>query len=104
MARCLLGPKKIRKIETLLKNSGKFECYKVKNASVRGGNTHFWASVYLADGTLVYINYKSGEYELSDAVSLQEKRQKIFDDAWKNGKTEVEARALADNVKYESLV
>jgi hypothetical protein len=53
MAKCALGPKKLRRIEKL---TGK----KPISALVRGGWTHFVSFVYFEDGTYEWVNYKTG--------------------------------------------
>ena len=56
MARCALGPKKLRKIETL---TG----FTPRKALVRGGYEHYWAMVFFDDSSSdhMWVNYKTGE-------------------------------------------
>ena len=95
--RCLLGTKKTRKIEEL---TGR----KVKCASVRGGEKHFWAIVNFEgeeyDWSIghpqPHVNYKTGEIHYPE-VRIRSKKQieeglasimpikeqdKLYSDAW----------------------
>jgi len=70
--RCSLGKKKIRRIEELL---GK----KVKGATVRGGNPHFWAWVHCVDGTVYFMNYITGEkYTEKELSSLDNSEREKY--------------------------
>lgn len=52
--RCALGPKRIRKVERLTGRA-------VHTAYVRGGWEHHVAQVLFRDGSVVWVNYKTGE-------------------------------------------
>jgi hypothetical protein len=83
MAKCCLGPKKVRKIEAI---TG----WKVRSAYVRGGWDHFWAEVWFegvssvpfaASGSAPYpfVNYKTGEIDWGayDKKVLEEKGTRV---------------------------
>jgi hypothetical protein len=91
MARCLLGSKKIRKIEAILG-------LKITYASVRGGNPHYWASVYLKDGTHYIVNYKTHEV-IKNVDTLHRIKMEAFDTAWLSGKSELEAKTIANQAE-----
>lgn len=54
MTLCFLGAKKRALIERLI------GC-EIRRACVRGGWEHYWASVTLADGRDLMVNYRTGE-------------------------------------------
>lgn len=54
MTLCFLGAKKRALIERLIGRE-------VRQACVRGGWEHYWASVTLADGRDLMVNYRTGE-------------------------------------------
>lgn len=51
-----LGPKKLRRIETLTGRA-------VHHAFAGGGLKHCWAEVFFRDGEMAYVNYVVGDYE-----------------------------------------
>lgn len=57
MTVCFLGSRKLRKIEVIIGEP-------VKQACVRGGWDHYWASVQSVSGDYM-VNYKTGEVEPS---------------------------------------
>lgn len=61
-----LGQKKRRRIERLTGRP-------VHSAFVRGGWPHFWAQVFWEDGTMGWVNYRTGEMRetLSGASSAR---------------------------------
>jgi hypothetical protein len=63
VAKCPLGPKKLRKIQRFIGPE-----YSVHGAWVRGGWTHYWASAFIRNletgaQPVVWINYKTGEID-----------------------------------------
>lgn len=54
---CLLGKKKTKRIEEILKRP-------VDHALVRGGWEHYWSWVKCKDGSSWWVNYRTGVFEM----------------------------------------
>ena len=68
MAKCALGPKKLRRISQIVGDA-----YTVRGALVRGGWTHYVANVFLIEKATdkhvcAWVNYKTGEWELAEGA------------------------------------